>query len=94
MAALLPVQTWPAKPVLIVAINAETGERRAFDRTSGVSLVDAMIATTASFGAPPAVIDGQHYTTLMADTIRATMPISRSVSTRSLSSRSAHPLER
>jgi NTE family protein len=61
MAAQLPVQTWPAKPVSIVAVNAETGERRVFDRTSGVSLVDVMIATTASFGAPPAVIDGQHY---------------------------------
>ncbi|NVB79956.1 MAG: patatin-like phospholipase family protein [Kofleriaceae bacterium] len=61
MAAQLPVQTWPAKPVSIVAVNAETGERRAFDRTSGVSVVDAMIATTASFTAPPAMIDGQHY---------------------------------
>jgi len=35
--------------VSIVAVNAQTGERRVFDRTSGVSLVDAMIATTASF---------------------------------------------
>jgi len=61
MAAQLPVQTWPAKPVSIVAVNAETGARRVFDRTSGVSLVDAMIATTASFGATPALIDGQRY---------------------------------
>jgi NTE family protein len=61
MAAQLPVQTWPAKRVSIVAVSAETGERRVFDRTSGVSLVDAMIATTASFGAPPAAMDGQHY---------------------------------
>jgi len=61
MAAQLTVQTWPEKPVSIVAVNAETGARRVFDRTSGVSLVDAMIATTASFGAPPAVIDGHHY---------------------------------
>lgn len=61
MAAQLPVQTWPEKPVLISAVNAETGERRVFDRTSGVSLVDVMIATTASFGATPAVIDGHHY---------------------------------
>jgi NTE family protein len=61
MASQLPLQTWPAKRVSIVAVNAETGERRPFDRTSGVSLIDAMIATTASFGSPPAVIDGQHY---------------------------------
>jgi NTE family protein len=61
MAAQLPTQTWPAKPVSIVALNAETGERRVFDRTSGVSLVDVMIATTASFGATPALIDGQRY---------------------------------
>jgi predicted acylesterase/phospholipase RssA len=55
MAAQLPLQTWPGKPVLIVAVNAGTGERRAFDRASGVSPVDAMIATTASFGASPAL---------------------------------------
>jgi NTE family protein len=61
MAAQLPVQTWPARPVSIVALDAETGQRRVFDRSSGVSLVDAMIATTASFGAPPALIDGHHY---------------------------------
>lgn len=61
MAAQLPVQMWPEKPVWIFAVNAETGERRVFDRTSGVSLVDAMIATTAAFGAAPALIDGQPY---------------------------------
>lgn len=61
MAAQLPVRTWPEKPVWIFAIDVETGERRAFDRASGVSVVDAMIATTASFGAPPAIIDGHHY---------------------------------
>jgi NTE family protein len=61
MAAQLPVQTWPAKPVWIFAVDADTGARRAFDRASGVSLIDAMIATTASFGAAPAVIDGHRY---------------------------------
>jgi NTE family protein len=61
MAAQLPVQSWPAKPLCILALNAQTGERRVFDRNSGVSLVDAMVATTASFGAAPALIDGQHY---------------------------------
>jgi NTE family protein len=61
MAAQLPTQTWPAKPLSIVALNAETGERRVFDRTSGVRLVDALIATTASFGAAPVLIEGQRY---------------------------------
>lgn len=61
MAAQLPVQTWPERPVSIVAVNAQTGERRTFDRTSGVSLVDAMVATTASFGSAPAFIDGRYY---------------------------------
>lgn len=61
MAAQLPVQRWPAKPISIVAVNAETGRRRVFDRTSGVGLVDAMIATTASFGAAPPLIDGHRY---------------------------------
>jgi NTE family protein len=61
MAGQLPVTTWPAKPVWIVALNAETGARRAFDGASGVDLVDAMVATTASFGAAPALIDGQRY---------------------------------
>jgi NTE family protein len=61
VAGQLPVVTWPAKPLSIVALNAQTGERRVFDRTSGADLVDVMIATTASFGSPPALIDGQHY---------------------------------
>ena len=61
MAEQLPVQSWPSKPVAIVAVNAETGARRAFDRASGASLVDVMVATTASFGWAPALIDGHHY---------------------------------
>jgi NTE family protein len=61
MAAQLPVQAWPAKPVSIVAVSVESGERRVFDATSGVSVVDAMLATTAAFGAAPVPIDGQHF---------------------------------
>lgn len=61
MAAQLPVRTWPTKQLSIVAVNAETGERRAFDRATGVDLIDAMVATTASFTAIPALIDGHHY---------------------------------
>jgi NTE family protein len=61
VAAQLPVQTWPEHRLLIVAVNAETGERKAFDRNSGIDLVDAVIATTAFFGWPPALFRGHHY---------------------------------
>jgi NTE family protein len=55
------METWPEQNVLIVTVNADTGERRAFDRNSGIDLVDAVIATTASFGWPPTLFQGQHY---------------------------------
>jgi NTE family protein len=61
VATQLPLQAWPKQRVLITAVNAETGERRAFDRDSGIDLVDAVIATTASFGSPPTLFDGHHY---------------------------------
>ncbi|TPI18353.1 patatin-like phospholipase family protein [Mesorhizobium sp. B4-1-1] len=57
----LSSRTWPKQRVLIPAVNAETGERRAFDRESGIDLVDAIIATTASFGSPAMFFDGHHY---------------------------------
>ncbi|WIX87054.1 patatin-like phospholipase family protein [Amycolatopsis sp. DG1A-15b] len=47
---------------MIVAVDAETGEPRRFDRTSGVSLVDAVAASCAVPGVWPAVtIDGRRY---------------------------------
>ena len=55
------METWPEKRVLIVTVNADTGERRAFDRDSGIDLVDAVIASTASFGWPPTLFQGEHY---------------------------------
>ncbi len=61
VAAQLPVTTWPEKRVLIATVNADTGERRAFSRDSGIDLVDAVIASTASFGAPPVLFQGEHY---------------------------------
>jgi NTE family protein len=61
VAAQLPMKTWPEKRVLIATVNADTGERRAFDRESGIDLVDAVIATTASLGAPPILFQGEHY---------------------------------
>lgn len=61
VAAQLPMERWPEKRVLIATINADTGERRAFDRDSGIDLVDAVIASTASLGAPPILFQGEHY---------------------------------
>jgi NTE family protein len=48
VAARLPSQHWPQQPVLIVAVNADTGEPVAFDRDSGVDLVDAVAASTSN----------------------------------------------
>jgi len=61
VAAQLPVTEWPEKRVLIATVNANTGERRAFHRDSGIHLADAVIASTASFGAPPVLFQGERY---------------------------------
>jgi NTE family protein len=55
------METWPDKDVLIPAISAETGERRVFARDSGIDVVHAVIASTASFGMPPMLFQGEHY---------------------------------
>jgi NTE family protein len=58
----LPSHEWPARTLKIVAVDAETGEPRVFDNTSGVSLVDAVTASSAVPGVwPPATIDGRRY---------------------------------
>lgn len=57
----LPMEDWPERRVQLIALNAETGVRRAFDRASGIDLVDAVMATTASFGAAPVWFEGQPY---------------------------------
>ena len=36
----LPSPDWPARRILLVAVDAETGEMRVFDRQSGVDLVE------------------------------------------------------
>ncbi|GAA3440015.1 patatin-like phospholipase family protein [Kutzneria kofuensis] len=57
--ARLPVDAWPAEQGLfIVAVDANTGEGRVFDRDSGVSLVDAVAASCAVPGIWPAVTIG------------------------------------
>ena len=47
VAARLPRQQWPGRPMIVAAVNAHTGELAAFDRDSGVDLVDAVTASTA-----------------------------------------------
>ncbi|WP_067701568.1 patatin-like phospholipase family protein [Nocardia jejuensis] len=58
----LPVRVWPDRPLLIAAVEAETGEPRLFDRSSGAGLVDVVAASSAVPGIwPPVTIDGVRY---------------------------------
>ncbi|MCU1513621.1 MAG: patatin-like phospholipase family protein, partial [Microbacteriaceae bacterium] len=62
IAARLPIQNWPARPLLLTAIDTETGELAVFDSTSGVGLVDAVAASCAVPGIWPTVeINGRRY---------------------------------
>ena len=62
VAARLPSQRWPERTVLIVAVDAHTGEPVVFDRHSGVNLVDAVAASCANgFGVPPYGIGDSRY---------------------------------
>ncbi len=62
VAARLPSQRWPERTVLIVAVDAHTGEPVVFDRHSGVDLVDAVAASCANgFGVPPYRIGDSRY---------------------------------
>ncbi|MCU1509423.1 MAG: hypothetical protein JWQ12_1688 [Glaciihabitans sp.] len=58
----LPNQKWPARRMLITAIDTETGNLRVFDRDSGVDLIDVVGASCAVPGVwPPVTIDGRRY---------------------------------
>ncbi|BBC92822.1 patatin-like phospholipase family protein [Streptomyces griseofuscus] len=58
----LPEHGWPQRALRVVAVDAETGETRVFDRDSGVSLVDAVAASCAVPGVwPPVTIAGRRY---------------------------------
>jgi len=58
----LPSPQWPARRLLLVAVDAETGETRVFDRDSGADLVDAVAASCAVPGIwPPVTIGGHRY---------------------------------
>jgi len=62
VATRLPSQRWPQQPMLIVAVDALTGEPVVFDRHSGVELADAVAASCANgFGVPPYTIGERRY---------------------------------
>ncbi|MEU2237250.1 patatin-like phospholipase family protein [Streptomyces vietnamensis] len=53
---------WPARPLLITAVDAATGELVAYDEDSGVPLTDAVTASCAIPGVwPPATIGGRRW---------------------------------
>ncbi len=58
----LPAASWPARRLVVAAVDVESGERRAFDRGSGADLVDAVAASCAVPGLqPPVAIGGRRY---------------------------------
>jgi NTE family protein len=62
VASRLPRPDWPDKPMIVVAVDAHTGELAAFNRDSGVALADAVTAATALPGLVPTHrINGAHY---------------------------------
>ncbi|MGY5129804.1 patatin-like phospholipase family protein [Streptomyces nigrescens] len=62
MARTLGLTDWPARRLVITAVDAATGERTAFDDTSGVGLLDAVGASCAVPGIyPPVTIDGTRW---------------------------------
>ena len=62
IAQRLPSHDWPDRDLRITAIDIGTGELLAFDRNSGVELVDAVAASCAVPGAwPPVTIGERRY---------------------------------
>ncbi|MEV0005231.1 patatin-like phospholipase family protein [Micromonospora sp. NPDC050980] len=62
IAARLPSAVWPARRLLVTAVDAASGEFVVFDAGSGVSLVDAVGASCAVPGVwPPVTVGGRRY---------------------------------
>lgn len=62
VASRLPRPEWPERALIVVAVNAQTGETVLFDRHAGVELADAATASTALPGAGPThAINGARY---------------------------------
>jgi NTE family protein len=62
LAARVPQRAWPARRLLVTAVDAHTGEFVVFDRDKGVDLIDAIGASCAVPGVwPPVTVDGSRY---------------------------------
>ncbi len=60
--ARLPETGWPARPLLVTAVDAATGAAETFTRDSGVDLVSAVAASCAVPGVyPPTTIGGRRF---------------------------------
>jgi NTE family protein len=58
----LPSPEWPSRRMLLVAVDAQTGQTHVFDRQSGVDLIDAVAASCAVPGIwPPVTIGDRRY---------------------------------
>ena len=60
LASQLPTRVWPKARLLIAAVDVQTGERCVFDRDSGISLVDAVLASGAVAGIDAPLVAGGH----------------------------------
>ncbi|MGW2253315.1 patatin-like phospholipase family protein [Kitasatospora sp. NPDC001660] len=61
-AALIAADTWPGRPLLIPAVDAESGEPVVWDAAGGVPLARAVAASSAFPGTePPVTVHGRHY---------------------------------
>ncbi|NUW41473.1 patatin-like phospholipase family protein [Nonomuraea rhodomycinica] len=62
MRSLVGAAEWPERPLLIPAVDAETGEAVVWDRHGSASLPEAVAASTAfPATAPPITVDGRRY---------------------------------
>ena len=62
IAGRLPQHTWPSRKLAVVAVDAQSGDLRVFDKDSGADLVDAVTASCAIPGIwPPVTIGGARY---------------------------------
>ncbi|MEU2123682.1 patatin-like phospholipase family protein [Nocardia niwae] len=62
MGELAGVAQWPARDLVVTAIDITTGELRAWTRDGAASLPEALASSTAVPGVfPPIPIDGSHY---------------------------------
>jgi NTE family protein len=58
----LPARDWPVRPTKLAAVDCVSGELAVFDAAAGVSLVEAVAASSAVPGIwPPVTIEGRRY---------------------------------